>query len=215
MLPRRWQCLFPLHMKSTTKYILGALLIGSFSFATIPVAQAQKQPVKEAGKVNKKRGKAMAYNSPFSSNELQYDAEFAVAAASTNMLDVALGKLAQQKAIALEVKQWGKTVADHHTQQEKKLQSIAQHAYIKLPTTMSTDDRDHYDDVDDRKYLGFDKKFLRALKDSHERAIEHYEEASTKLRNSELRAFATSSLPLLREHLKQTEQLYERANERK
>ena len=148
-------------------------------------------------------------------NQLNYDSEFAVAAASSGMLEVALGKLAQQKAIAQEVKDWGKTMETGHTQVNEQLMAIAGRAGIALPNRMSDDDRDHYDDVDDRKYFGFDKKFLRALKEAHERDIQRFSEASTKLSNAELRALAAAALPTLREHLQQTEQLYERANDRK
>lgn len=176
------------------------------------------QAVQQANDTNENRNEIVADAVPGNGrveDQLNYDSEFVVAAASNNLLEVALGKLAQQKAIARKVKDWGKTVEQEHTRFDDQLTAIARRQGIALPTAMSEDDQDHYNDVDDRKYFGFDKKFLRALKDAHERDIERFTAASTRLRNPELREFAANALPTLRQRLQQTEQLYERANERK
>ena len=66
---------------------------------------------------------------------------------------------------------------------------------------MGDDDRAAYDDVDDRRYFGFDKKFPRTLRDVHQRDAQRYAEAAAKLGNPALRAFATMPLPVLRTHL--------------
>lgn len=184
--------------------VLLAVMVGG-------VAPAQAQ-TKKAEKINKKRSKALAAGSTYTKDQLKYDAEFAVAAASANMLEVSLGKLAQQKAIMQEVKDWGKTMEQQHTDAEQKLEAITVKNSIALPTMMSTEDRAIYDDVDDRKYLGFDKKYLRDLKELHERTIKRYAEAATKLANPELLAYATEMLPKLRAHETATAVLFERAN---
>ena len=177
----------------------------------IAPTQAQS-PTKKAEKINKKRNKALAAGSTYTKEQLKYDSEFAVAAASTNMLEVSLGKLAQQKAIVQEVKDWGKKMEQEHTDAEQKLEAITVKNSIALPTMMSTEDRAIYDDVDDRKYLGFDKKYLRDLKELHERTVKRYAEAATKLTNPELLAYVTEMLPKLRAHDSQTAILFERAN---
>ncbi|WP_375434682.1 DUF4142 domain-containing protein [uncultured Hymenobacter sp.] len=172
-------------------------------------AQAQ---TKQAEKLNKKRSKNLAPNSPYTKEQLKYDSEFAVAAASANMLEVSLGKLAQQKAIALEVKEWGKKMDQDYSEAGSKLEAIASRNNITLPTMMSADDRAIYDDVDDRKYLGFDKKYLRDAKALHERTVKRYAEAATKLSNPELLTYVTEMLPKQRAHETETAALFERAN---
>ncbi|MBC6610477.1 DUF4142 domain-containing protein [Hymenobacter sp. BT507] len=190
-------------------------MIGSFSLATAPAAQAQKKPVKEAEKINKKRNKLKADFSPYSKDQLQYDAEFAVAASSSNMLEIALGKLAQQKAIATEVKEWGKRMEQEHGQAEQQLQAIAERARITLPQMMGKDDKGIYDDIDDRKYFGFDKKYMRDLQELHERTIARFADAAAKVSDPALRTYAAEMLPKLREHEEITDQLFERASDRK
>ncbi|WP_354584885.1 DUF4142 domain-containing protein [Hymenobacter sp. UYCo722] len=174
--------------------------------------------VEQANKTNERRNEsvAAAIETPAQVKaRLDYDADFAVAASSSNQLEVAISKLAQQKAIALEVKEWAKTIETEHTKMDQELAAIAGRANITLPRMMSEDDRDHYNDVDDRKYFGFDKKYLRSLKDAHERDVQRFAAAATQLSNAELRAFAAQSLPNLRAHLQQTAELYKRADERK
>ena len=202
-------------MKKQLKTILTALFIGSFTLAAAPQVQAQKKPVKEAEKINKKRNKLKADASPYSKDQLQYDSDFAVAASSSNMLEIALGKLAQQKAIATEVKEWGKRMEQEHGQAEQQLQGIAERARITLPQMMGKDDKGIYDDIDDRKYFGFDKKYMRDLQELHKRTIARFADAAAKASSPELRTYAAEMLPKLREHEEITAQLFERASDRK
>lgn len=199
-------------MKLSFAQLLGAVVLAAGLSSGIGTAQAQ---TKAAEKINKERSKAAAASSPYTKEQLKYDAEFAVAAASANQLEVALGKLAQQKAIVQEVKDWGKTMEQAHTEAGQKLEGIAARNSIALPQTMSEEDRRIYDDVDDRKYLGFDKKYLRDLEELHKRTVQRYAEAATKLSNPELLAYVTEMLPTLRAHEAQTSVLFKRANERK
>lgn len=198
-------------MKNLLKRFAGTALLAAVMLGGVAPAQAQN-PTKKAEKINKKRSKALKEGSTYTKEQLKYDSEFAVAAASTNMLEVSLGKLAQQKAIVQEVKDWGKMMEQEHTEAEQKLEAITVKNSIALPTMMSTEDRAIYDDVDDRKYLGFDKKYLRDLKELHERTVKRYAEAATKLTNPELLAYVTEMLPKLRAHESQTAILFERAN---
>ncbi len=189
-----------------------AALLGTAAGAP---ALAQNKPVKEANKLNKKRIKAGVVNPSFSKAQLKYDSEFATAATSDNLLASALSALAAQKATALEVKDFGKQTDADHTELQSQLQAIANRTGLVLPKMMSHDDRKTYDDVDDRKYLGFDKKYLREMGELHERAIKRFSEAAEKVATPELRAYAAETLPKLRAHATHTAELFKRANDRK
>ena len=202
---------------SSMKKQVKALLL-SFAVAGLAACSGTQDAVEQANKTNERRNEsvAAAIETPAQVKaRLDYDADFAVAASSSNQLEVAISKLAQQKAIALEVKEWAKTIETEHTKMDQELAAIAGRANITLPQMMSEDDRDHYNDVDDRKYFGFDKKYLRSLKDAYERDVQRFAAAADRLGNAELRAFAAQSLPNLRAHLQQTKELYKRADERK
>ena len=191
------------------KQLAGMVLLAGSLIGGSTTTQAQ---TKAAEKINRKRSKALAPSSTYTKEQLKFDSEFAVAAASTNTLEVALAKLAQQKAILQEVKDWGKTMEQEHTAAGQQLEAIASRNSLALPSMMSEEDRRIYEDVDDRKYLGFDKKYLRDLKELHERTIKRYAEAATRLRNPDLLAYVTEMLPKLRAHETQTAALFELAN---
>lgn len=189
--------------------------ISSLSLWGTTEAQAQRRSVKETNKINEKRNDAKSGVTGVNDSKLDYDSEFVVAAASSNMLEIALGQLAQQKGLVTEVKDWGAKMEADHTATQQQLREIAARNHIALPEAMSKDARDMYDDVDDRKYLGFDKKYLRTLKSLHERDLKRYAEAATKLTNPELLKYAAGMLPELREHELMIDKLYERADDRK
>lgn len=202
-------------MKTPLLYAASLALAGSLFLGTAAPVLAQDKPVKEADKLNKKRNKLLAKESGLSKDQLNYDAQFVTAAASSNMLESALGQLAQKKAIATEVHDWGRQMDQTHGQAQRELQELADRAHIAVPVAMSKDDKKLYDDVDDRKYLGFDKKYLRSLKSLHERMLKAYSEAATKLTNPELQQYAARMLPVLRQDEQTIDQLFERANDRK
>ena len=202
-------------MQRSIKQLLSILVFSAVSLGGISQAQAQRKPVKEANKINEKRNDLKADYTGIDDSKFDYDSEFVVAAASSNMLEMALGNLAQQKGIATEVREWGKKMEDEHGAAEQQLRIIAYREKITLPGAMGQEARDVYDDVDDRKYLGFDKKYLRTLKDLHEADLKRYAEAATKLHSPALQQYAAQMLPLLRQHEQLLNQLYERADERK
>ncbi|OGX89134.1 DUF4142 domain-containing protein [Hymenobacter coccineus] len=189
-----------------------AALLGTSAGAP---ALAQNKPVKEANKLNKKRIKAGIVNPSFTKAQLKYDSDFATAATSDNLLASALSALAVQKVTALEIKDFAKQTDADHTQLQSQLQAVVGRSGLALPKMMSHDDRKIYDDVDDRKYLGFDKKYLREMGELHERAIKRCAEAAEKASTPELRTYAAETLPKLRAHSTHIAELYKRANERK
>src|SRR5438067_964457 len=65
------------------------------------------------------------------------DAQFATKAAQGNMAEVALGKLAQEKAQSDEVKKFGQRMADEHTKAEQDLEGIASKNNMTLPQDMN------------------------------------------------------------------------------
>lgn len=201
-------------MRTPLTYLTGLLLLGGTCLLAPALAHAQPG-VKAATKLNKERNKLAAQGTGQSPAALNYDAEFMVDAASTNQLEMALGQLAQKKAIAAEVKNWGRQMEQTHGQAEQELQALAGRTTLSLPASMSPADRKLYDDVDDRKYLGFDKKYLRTLKEVYARTIRRYTEAASKLTSPDLQAYVAHRLPLLQQDADEVSRLFDRANDRK
>ena len=202
-------------MKNYLKPFAHLLLAGSLALAATAPAQAQGRTAKQAEKINEKRNDYRAETSRLSADQLDYNSDFVVAAASRHQLGLALSQLAQQKALATEVRDWGQHLEATREQAQRELRQLAYQEHITVPGAMSKDARETYDDVDDRRYFGFDKKYLRTLKDLSEGELKLYAEAATRLTNPALQRYVARHLPELRRNQLTIARLYERTDERK
>src|SRR5436190_10631309 len=73
----------------------------------------------------------------FDDSDKEKDTDFAVAVADGGMLEVELGKLAQQKATSPEVKKFAQMMVDDHTKANEELMALAGTKNISLPASLS------------------------------------------------------------------------------
>src|SRR3954465_57215 len=83
--------------------------------------------------------------------------DFSTEAASGGMMEVQLGKLAQQKAQNPRVKKFGAMMVKDHTKANDELKAIATKQNIALPDSMSNDHKQHVDDLGKKTGKDFDK----------------------------------------------------------
>jgi putative membrane protein len=129
------------------------------------------------------------------------DAKFAVEAASGGMAEVELGKLAQSKAKDQKVKDFGAMMVKDHSKANDKMMAIAKSKGITLPITLSKDEQKLMDDLNSRSGSNFDKAYVQAMIDDHKEDVKAFEIAIPKLKDADLKTFATETLPVLKMHL--------------
>ncbi|MFT4031677.1 MAG: DUF4142 domain-containing protein [Siphonobacter sp.] len=88
------------------------------------------------------------------------DADFAVKAANGSMLEVELGKLAEQKAFSPKVKEFGARMVKDHGEAGDELKSIASAKGITLPAIMGEEQQKYYDELSKLSGKKFDKKYV-------------------------------------------------------
>lgn len=128
-------------------------------------------------------------------------ADFAVEAANGGMMEVALGKLAQQKGVDKRVKSFGEMMVTDHTAANDKLKSLAMSKNITLPDSMGTDARKHYDELQKKTGRDFDKAYISMMEDDHKKDVDAFMKASQNLKDADLKTFASETLPTLQKHL--------------
>lgn len=136
-------------------------------------------------------------------------AEFMTRAASSDMLEIEAGRLAQQRGENQAVKDFGQRMVTDHTQATERLQSLASQQNITLPDSMSQEHMDQLQNLRDKRGAEFDEEYADLMVSSHEEAVSLFEDGAEDLENTEVRNFASSTLPKLREHLQQARQLDE------
>lgn len=137
----------------------------------------------------------------FDNNKQEKDAQFLVNAAEINLEEIRLGQLAQQKGGTAQVKELGKMMEVAHTKSLSDLSALAQSKSITIPTSATEDSHDAYQKLNEKSGNDFDKAYVDMMVSEHKDAIEAFEDASTDSNDSDIKNWATVSLPGLRTHL--------------
>lgn len=128
------------------------------------------------------------------------DSEFAVEAASGGMMEVELGRMAQEKATNARVKSFGAMMVTDHSKANEELKSLAASKNITLPTTLGEKHQKHVDDLSKLTGAEFDKEYVKLMVDDHKEDISKFEDAAKNCKDADLKSFATKTIPTLQKH---------------
>jgi putative membrane protein len=129
------------------------------------------------------------------------DVEFAIKAASGGMTEVALGQLAQQRGINVRVKNFGAMMIKDHSKANAKLMAIGKAKNIALPTAPNAKDQKVIDRLSKKLGSDFDKAYVNDMIEDHKKDIKAFEYAAKNCSDADIKAFATKTLPTLKNHL--------------
>ncbi|MDB4999043.1 MAG: outer membrane protein-like protein [Mucilaginibacter sp.] len=140
------------------------------------------------------------------STEVVDDAKYAVEAANGGMLEVELGKLAQNKAISPAVMKFANMMVADHTKANNELKTLAASKKISLPTTLGEKFQKDYDDFSKMKREDFDKAYTDYMVKDHKEDIEEFKKEANDGKDPDLKAFANKHVPILEHHLLMAQQ---------
>jgi putative membrane protein len=134
-------------------------------------------------------------------NMSSQDRDFVMDAAMGGMMEVELGRMAAQQGTSDAVKQFGQRMVDDHSKANEELMSLASSKGITLATTM--DEKQHKDMMKLQAMTGadFDRAYSKMMLSDHKKDVSEFEKQSMKGTDPDLKAFASKTLPTLREHL--------------
>jgi putative membrane protein len=133
------------------------------------------------------------------------DAKFATDAANAGLAEVAVGKVAEQKAVNQQVKAFAEMMVKDHGKANEALIAIAKAKNITLPTEPDADHQKELSDLSAKSATDFDKAYVDAMVDGHKKAVALFEDGSKNCKDTELKAFATNTLPTIKGHLAEIE----------
>lgn len=146
-------------------------------------------------------------------NESYNDADFAVQAADGGMTEEQLGKIALTKAQDQRVKDFGQKMVTDHGKANKELIALAKEKGIVLPTTISRENSEQMADLNNKNGITFDKDYMDMMVKDHKKTVQLFETASQQGEDADIKAFATKTLPTLRQHLESADSLNNSLNE--
>lgn len=135
------------------------------------------------------------------------DASFMRHAAADSLAEIDMGHIALDKSSSDEVKQLAQKIIDDHTKANDQLMTIAQHKQVTLPTEpmpMAKKEAAHLKTLSGE---AFDKAYARDMVKDHRKAIKMFGMESQKATDSDLKQFASTTLPVLKTHMEMAEKL--------
>jgi putative membrane protein len=130
------------------------------------------------------------------------DKKFLTEAAEGGMMEVELGKLAADKGTDPDVKAFGQKMVDDHTKANDKLKALAASKGLTLPTDMGTMEKHDMNKLQKASGADFDRLYMSEMVKDHKKDVSDFDHASKSAKDSDVKAFASDTLPTLQDHLK-------------
>jgi putative membrane protein len=134
------------------------------------------------------------------------DQSFVKEAALGGLEEVQLGRLATEKASNADVKQFGQRMVDDHGKANEQLSTIAQQKNVQVPTELTGKAKADYDRLSKLSGEQFDRAYMQMMVQDHRKDVAEFRKQSTSAKDSDVKSFASQTLPTLEEHLKLAEQ---------
>ena len=120
-------------------------------------------------------------------------------AALGNMLEMELGKLAQERARDFKVKDFGKLMEQDHTTMAAALKTLSSAKGLKLPAALPENDVQRIQNLKKMVFDRFENIYMRTTAENHKKYIKLFKEAA-KSPDVMVANFALKFLPVLEMH---------------
>ena len=135
------------------------------------------------------------------------DKEFVIKAAQGGMAEVAMGRLAAEKASHADVKAFGQRMVTDHGKANDELASLATVKGLALATEVQGKHKDAASHLTALSGKEFDKMYVMHMIEDHEADVKAFETASQTAQDADLKAWAAKTLPTLQDHTRQVKAL--------
>ncbi len=135
------------------------------------------------------------------------DRQFLDKAAQGGIAEVELGQLAQQKSQDPKVKAFGERMVTDHSKANDQLKSLAQSKGMTLPTQPNAKDKAEKDRLSKLSGEQFDKAYMNYMVKDHTKDVSEFRKESQSAKDSDVKSFASSTLPTLESHLQEAKQI--------
>lgn len=135
------------------------------------------------------------------------DEEFMMKAAQGSTAEIQMAQMAQQKASSQEVKDYARKIEQDHTAASSKLKAIATDRQVSLPSDVGPKHQEMAAKLGAMSGEDFDRAYVKAMIKDHKADVKAFSKASERSMDTDLKTFASTTLPTLKDHLQTAEQL--------
>jgi putative membrane protein len=199
-----------------SKHLLSSLVAAVLAAAPAMLAQTPGQ--RETDKTDKSKtqdqsqtesrdrvrsGEQASGTAQLRNNERQ----FLMEAAQDSLVEIELGKLAQERASNPEVKEFGERMVEDHTKALEKLKETASNLNVTIPSELSAKHNTTVDRFSKPSGDEFDRAYMKHMVQDHKKAVNRFEKTAKNAQNADVKNLASETAPTLREHLEQAQKI--------
>ncbi|MFN6943898.1 MAG: DUF4142 domain-containing protein [Cytophagaceae bacterium] len=133
------------------------------------------------------------------------DRDFLQEAAKRNLYDLELARLAQERAVTEDVKQFAQNILNEHGKVQEELKQFAQQRNVMLPDSIDSDQRNNLSDLAQKEGFEFDTEFMDKMVERHNETLDRFESKAEDAEDPQLREWAQNTVPTLRNHKHEAE----------
>jgi putative membrane protein len=129
------------------------------------------------------------------------ETSFMKEAARGGMMEVALGKLAEQTAHIQRIQDFARMIVYDHSHANGGLRAAASDLNVKLPDSLDAAAGQQADRLSAMKGIDFDRSYMQLMVEDHQKDIQEFRDILPRIKHTALQHWVSSSLPMLEKHL--------------
>src|SRR3989338_2077472 len=133
--------------------------------------------------------------------------DFVDEACAKGIAEIETGKMALEKSTSPEIKRFAEQMIKDHTQANQELADLAKRKNLEVATEAELMNKAKAMILELRSGESFDEAYTNNQVEAHEATIELFSEQSEDAEDPDIKAFATSTLPKLEQHLEMAKRL--------
>jgi putative membrane protein len=126
---------------------------------------------------------------------------FIMKAANGGMTEVELGKVAADKGLSQEVKDFGSQMVTDHSKANEQLKEVAGKLKVEVPTKVDALHQAKIDKMSALSGAAFDSAYVKEMVGAHEKDIAEFEKSAKNVTSADLKKFIEETVPTMRHHL--------------
>jgi len=138
---------------------------------------------------------------------VQLDSALIQGVDASNDLELRLGRLAQQKAVNAQVKQFAQRMVNDHQTMQNEWRGVASKYNVPIASTLKPSAQQQVTLMSQLSGAEFDRGFMTAMVDNHQEAVNVLQSRGLNSASTQVRTLVNRGLPIVQEHLRMAQQI--------
>jgi putative membrane protein len=132
---------------------------------------------------------------------LYSDEDFIKTAAMGGMAEVALSKLAIERATDPKVKSFASMMVTDHTKLNSEVKALAAKKNVTLPAELDKKHQEKVDELSKESGKDFDKDYLACMAKDHKKTLSLFEDAEDDTKDPNVKKTAANAIQVIKSHM--------------